>query len=554
MSIVSDILVMRGLVSEDQVHESRSRYGDNRSMEKDLVRRGFITEAQFAETLAKSLDLPYMVIADLEIPKETVDLIPDIIIRKHQILPLREKGDVLEIAMVEPNNLIAIDDVTSITGKTLEIVVVAQDDMETTMNRYVRSDSELVDLSHSIREDLTGETGNEVMVSDADDDNEEPIIRFVNLMITQAIQDRASDIHVEPQADGLRIRYRIDGVLHEVQKAPKSIQDAIISRLKIVANVNIAEKRIPQDGRTTVLHNGKNIDLRVATLPTVWGENVVLRILYDTATTISLKDMYMSDHNYEIFRKSFTKPHGMILVTGPTGSGKSTTLYTTLNAISTPEVKVITVEDPVEFRLAGVNQVQVNPRAGMTFAAALKSILRSDPDIVLVGEIRDGETATTAIEASLTGHLVLSTLHTNNAPSAVTRLIEMGVEPFLVGSALECVVAQRLARKLCEKCKQGYTESEEYLEKIGIPVTTETQLFRPVGCSSCSNTGYRGRIAIHEIMHVSETIEKMAVDHVSSMDIEKQAIEENMTTLRMDGWNKVAAGYTSIKEVLRVVA
>jgi type IV pilus assembly protein PilB len=378
----------------------------------------------------------------------------------------------------------------------------------------------------------------------------------VNLLVSQAIQDRASDIHIEPTEKDLRVRFRIDGVLHEAMRSPKNIQSGVISRLKIMSDINIAERRIPQDGRMSVASNGGKIDLRVATLPTVWGEKVVMRILDNSTAMLSLSDLGFSEPNYERYSKSFTKPYGMLLVTGPTGSGKSTTLYSTLNIVSTPDKNVITVEDPVEYRIAGINQVQTNVKAGLTFASALRSILRSDPDIVLIGEVRDHETAQIAIEAALTGHLVLSTLHTNDAPSAVSRLIEMGIEPFLVSSALDCVLAQRLARRLCSKCKEPYTPTPQALRTArypwndGDPLPT---LYRAAGCSNCSKTGYRGRLALHEVMVVSEAIERLAVERASAEAIARVAHEEGMLGLREDGLEKVAAGVTSLEEIFRVV-
>ncbi|MBN9376692.1 MAG: type II/IV secretion system protein, partial [Cellulomonas sp.] len=388
-------------------------------------------------------------------------------------------------------------------------------------------------------------------------DDDAPIVRYVNLLVTQAITDRASDIHIEPTEKDLRVRYRIDGVLHEVQRSPKNIQGGVISRVKIMSEIDIAEKRKPQDGRMSVVHSGRKIDLRVATLPTVWGEKIVMRILDNSTASLDLRDLSFLDRNYETYHASYSKPYGMILVTGPTGSGKSTTLYATLNAVSRPEINVITVEDPVEYRLPNINQVQVNPKAGLTFAGALRSILRSDPDVVLLGEIRDHETAQIAIEAALTGHLVLSTLHTNDAPSAITRLIEMGIEPFLVGSALDCVVAQRLARRLCEKCKAEYRPTPEDLLSARFPWQPGEpmpELFRPVGCVSCSRTGYHGRMALHEVMPVTEEIERHAVSHSSSAEIAATALKQGMVALRDDGWEKVRLGQTSIEEILRVVA
>jgi type IV pilus assembly protein PilB len=337
---------------------------------------------------------------------------------------------------------------------------------------------------------------------------------------------------------------------------PKSVQAGISSRLKIMADINIAERRVPQDGRIGLVVQGKQMDIRVATLPTVHGEKLVLRLLDKSSVLLKLSDLGFMPHNYERFRESFTKPYGQILVAGPTGSGKSTTLYATLNILNQPEVNIITVEDPVEYRLPGVNQIQTNPKAGLTFASALRSILRADPDIVLIGEIRDRETAQIATEAALTGHLVLSTLHTNDAPSALTRLVEMGVEPYLVASALDCVVAQRLARKLCERCKEPYAPTDEELLAADFPVAPGDEppkLYKPIGCASCGRTGYRGRMAIHEVMPVSEAIERLVLESSSSETIKRVAVEQGMVTLRQDGMDKAKAGKTSIEEILRVV-
>jgi type IV pilus assembly protein PilB len=425
--------------------------------------------------------------------------------------------------------------------------------------RWMRSDEEIDHLGQSITEavrpeDLDAASGVEVITDDS------PVVRYVNLLVSQAIADGASDIHLEPAEHELRVRYRIDGVLHEAQSAPKSIQSQVISRVKILSEMDIAERRKPQDGRLSVTENGKTVDLRVASLPTVWGEKIVMRVLDTGSVRLDIKDLSFSPGNLGVYEQSFRKPYGMILVTGPTGSGKSTTLYATLNAIAKPEINIITIEDPVEYRMDRINQVQVNPKAGLTFATALRSILRSDPDVVLIGEIRDRETAQIAIEAALTGHLVLSTLHTNDAPSAVTRLIEMGVEPFLVGSAIDCVIAQRLVRRLCVRCREPYPPSEADLATMGFtgqcpgPTPPPPTLCRPVGCAACAHTGYRGRMALHEVMPVSKEIEALAVTRASSAEVARAAIGEGMTTLKSDGWDKVIHGMTSVEEVLRVVA
>jgi type IV pilus assembly protein PilB len=381
------------------------------------------------------------------------------------------------------------------------------------------------------------------------------VVRFVNSLLERAISSRASDIHLEPSEYDLRVRLRIDGVLHEVDAVPRGIQSALISRLKIMSNLDITERRVPQNGRITMAIGGRGVDLRSATLPTVWGEKVVLRILDTGGIDLDLKKLGFSEYNYKRFSDSFRKPHGMVLVTGPTGSGKSTTLYATLTEIARPEVNVITVEDPVEYRIDGINQVQVNPKAGVTFSAVLPAILRSDPDIVLIGEIRDRSTAQIAIEAALTGHLVLSTLHTNDAPSAMTRLVEMGIEAFLVGSSIDAVMAQRLARRLCDWCKEPYTPEPAALAAARWPLEdlpAPEQLWRAVGCRSCTQTGFRGRLALNEVMPVSEEIERLTVSRASATEIGKVALAEGMTTLHDDGLAKAAAGLTTLEEVLRV--
>jgi type IV pilus assembly protein PilB len=431
-------------------------------------------------------------------------------------------------------------------------VMVARTELRRLIAKLQREENDFADVGDSSGEHQSVTSAASLMTSDQD----APIVRYVNSMISQAIQSRASDLHIEPTEDDMRIRYRIDGVLHEIDTVPHHVQAALVSRLKIMSGVDITEKRVPQNGRITVEINHREVDLRTATLPTVWGEKVVLRVL-DTGSgmDLELESLGFSEDNMERFGESFRKPHGMVLVTGPTGSGKSTTLYATLAQISKPTVNVITIEDPVEYRLPGVNQVQVNFKAGLTFAAVLPAILRSDPDVILIGEVRDRATAQLAVEAALTGHLVLSTLHTNDAPSAVTRLVEMGIEPFLVGSSLDCVVAQRLSRRLCDWCKETYWPSDSDLENAGWPqrqLGRPEILWKPVGCRSCSGTGYRGRIAVHEVMPVSEEIERLAVSHGSAREIHRVATAEGMRDLRVDGFSKALTGHTSLPEVLRV--
>jgi len=550
---LGDILLEGGLVTPEQLseaYEEHQRAG--RALGRVLVEQGVLTESQLVAALAQQIGLKFVDLADYPLDGAAVASVPAHVCRRYNALPIGYEDGKLLVAMSDPANVFAIDDIRSLTGAEVKPVVATKADVTAAINRVHRADGDLDDLTMAL--DAKDEDEDLSNLKDVVEDA--PIVKFVNLLITQAIQDRASDIHIEPTERDLRVRFRIDGVLHEIMRSPKNIQGGVTSRLKIMADINIAERRIPQDGRLSVNVNGKKIDLRVATLPTVWGEKVVMRVLDNSTAMLKLSDLGFSDSNYERYSQSFVKPYGMILVTGPTGSGKSTTLYATLNIVSKPEINVITVEDPVEYRIPGINQVQTNVKAGLTFASALRSILRSDPDVVLIGEVRDHETAQIAIEAALTGHLVLSTLHTNDAPSAITRLVEMGIEPFLVGSALDCVLAQRLARRLCNKCRELYTPEPDVLRQARFPWHDGAplpELYRAVGCAACAKTGYKGRLALHEVMPVSEEIERLAVERASAVQIGQVAREQGMMTLRDDGMAKVLAGVTTLEEILRVV-
>ena len=556
MATLTEILILHGLLPIEVLDTLMAGDPADEGAVRALVASGVISELQFAKARAQQANLPFVELLDYPVDRLAIALVTAAVCRRHEVLPIAFVEGRLLLAMVDPGNVFALDDVREASKMQVRPVVAERADLLAAIARYHRADDELTNLTTTLEEEHTPAESSAFGISDSPDDDA-PIVRFVNLLVSQAIQDRASDIHIEPAEHSLGVRYRIDGVLHEMQRAPKSIQNGVISRLKIMSDIDISERRKPQDGRMSVSHGGRQIDLRVATLPTVWGEKIVMRILDNSSTKLSLRDLNLLDGNFNAYKTAYSKPYGMILVTGPTGSGKSTTLYTTLTSVARPEINVITVEDPVEYRMEGINQVQVNPRAGLTFASALRSILRSDPDVVLIGEIRDHETALIAIEAALTGHLVLSTLHTNNAPSAVTRLTEMGIEPFLVGSALDCVVAQRLARRLCERCKTPDTRDVAELVLLRFPVDPELPpplFYRPAGCVSCSKTGYRGRLAIHEVMTVSEEIERLTVGRASSAEIARAAQEQGMITLREDGWAKVLLGLTSIDEILRVVA
>ena len=554
MASLADYLLANGLVNRVDLDramvESRS---SNRALSQVLVEGGLVSEGALVKLVATQLGMPYYELAELTLDGSALATIPGSLCRRYAVIPIGFEEGKLLVAMADPANVVALDDLRSTSAMDVKPGVATRGDIISAINRHYRSEGELDDISLAIdaEEEETEDLASLKQVTE-----DAPIVKYVNLLISQAINDRASDIHLEPAEHSLRVRFRIDGVLHEVMHSPKSIQSGVISRLKIMADMNIAERRIPQDGRLSVSTQGYKVDLRVATLPTVWGEKVVMRILDNSTAMLTLEQLGFSEHNFTRYENSFTKPYGMVLVVGPTGSGKSTTLYATLNILNKPEVNIITVEDPVEYRLPGINQVQTLQKAGLTFASALRSILRSDPDIVLIGEVRDYETAQIAVESALTGHLVLTTLHTNDAPSAVTRLVEMGIEPFLVGSAVDSVLAQRLARRLCPKCAEPYTPDPETLRAARFPWDEDEPvptLYRAVGCSHCSRTGYRGRLALHEFMPITQEIERLAAARASAAEVEEVAMAQGMVNLRSDGMGKAKAGKTSLEEVLRVV-
>src|ERR1700742_1645411 len=473
-----DALARRGAdaIALQSAADEAERSG--RSIRDVLINDRVVTEVELTEASGDVYGMSSVDLVGFPIDAAAVAAIPLPLVLRHRVLGIALTDDELVVAVSDPGDVVALDDIRATTSLAVRPVVVARSELRKVIDRLQREDTDLGDVAASLR------TDQEPLVSSISPGGDDaPIVRYVNSILDQAIQNRASDIHLEPTEGDLRIRYRIDGVLHEVDVVPRAVQAALISRLKIMSNVDITERRVPQNGRITVQLGQRMVDLRAATLPTVWGEKIVLRVLDTGGIDLDLKRLGFTDSNYGRFSTSFRKPHGMVLVTGPTGSGKSTTLYATLSEISKPEINIITVEDPVEYRLPGVNQVQVNHKAGLNFAAVLPAILRSDPDIVLIGEIRDRNTAQLAVEAALTGHLVLSTLHTNDAPSAVTRLIEMGIEPFLVGSSIDCVLAQRLARRLCGWCKQDYEPTEAELEAARWPKDLDRpeRLWRPVG-------------------------------------------------------------------------
>jgi type IV pilus assembly protein PilB len=558
---LAELLVSSGQVTREEMEAAlREKAATGRSLGDILSELGLVSEEDLIRASAAEAGMEFVDLNEQPLDPEATKLIPEALARRHRVLALNYRGDTPVIGMANPNDVFAIDDLRSLLGNDLHIVVCSPGQVAEYLSRVYRHDRETTLAAQSAASQTSA--GDETKITELTDLHavveDAPIVKYVNLILRQALQERASDVHIEPSADDLRIRFRIDGVLHEVTRSPKAIQGGVITRLKVMASLDIAEHRVPQDGRITLTAGRREIDLRVATLPTVHGEKIVLRVLDKSSASLNLSELGFLPPVEKRYEVAYRKPYGTILVTGPTGSGKSTTLYATLNALNSPERNLITVEDPVEYQLRGVSQVQVNPKAGLHFANALRSILRSDPDVVLVGEIRDRETAVIAIEAALTGHLVLSSLHTNDAAGTPMRLVEMGVEAFLVGSALDCVLAQRLTRQLCENCLEEYSPSVEDLELIGFteadePPNGKLRFRRAVGCQACSRTGYRGRIALQELLLIDEEIERAIIAHSSNDDIQRLALEQGMVPLRQDGLRKAALGITSLEEVLRVV-
>jgi type IV pilus assembly protein PilB len=554
---LGDILVGEGLITDDQLQqalEEHKRVG--KLLGRVLIDLGMVREADLVKALASQVGLEFVDLANTAVDPASASLLPESVARRYRAFPIGERDGKLLVAMSDPANVYALDDIRIITGREVQPMVATAADIDQAIRKFAALDGQGVE---QIAEDIAAAKGTspeDLAKLETAIVEEAPIVKLVTAMLQQAVGDRASDVHIEPTEKDVRVRFRVDGVLHEVMHSPKKIQAGLISRIKVMADMNIAETRIPQDGRVSIKVGGKNLDLRIASLPTVYGERMLIRVLDKSSALMSLDDLGLLPEAFARYESSFRKPYGAILITGPTGSGKTTTMYATLNILNSVDRNVITVEDPVEYRLKGVNQIQIQPKQGLTFANSLRAILRADPDIILIGEIRDRETAMIATESALTGHLVLSSLHTNDAASAITRLVEMEVETFLVASAIDCVVAQRLARVLCERCRVSYTPEKPELLSVGYPeqeVDEITQMFRPGGCQACGKTGYRGRMGLYEVLTVSEEIEKMTIERAASSRIQALAVEQGMKPLRMDGLAKAKAGITSIEEVLRVV-
>ena len=554
-----EILLRRGLLSSQQLETAKSSGGDGSRVVELAVEKGFVSEEEALRAIGDEVGLDYIDLPQAEIDLSLLKIFPHRLIHRQFLFPIRRTNGSLVVATNNPFDLYPLDEVAAATGLAVIPVLAGRQEIAKLIKKHLGVGSETVQGLL----DQTSEEEDIQLLSDIETDGSElselaqeaSVVRLVNEILVEAIESRASDVHVESQGSGIVIRYRIDGILLP-QPVPPEInrfQSAIISRLKIMARLNIAEKRLPQDGRIKLRVSGREIDVRVSVIPMIHGESIVMRILDKGSMSFELRKLGMHEKTYRTFRELIDLPHGIILVTGPTGSGKTTTLYSALLEINSADVKIITTEDPVEYQLEGINQIQVHPKIGLTFAASLRSILRHDPDVVLIGEIRDLETAENAIQASLTGHLVFSTLHTNDAASAYTRLVDMGVEPFLVASTVEAVMAQRLVRRLCPHCKRPYHPGVDDLP-TDFPTAEmpENGLYEPVGCRTCRQVGYSGRMGIYELMTTTDDIRQLAHDRASSWKVKQAAVRQGMQSLRQDGWNKVLSGSTTVEEIMRV--
>ncbi len=550
---IGQTLVESGRLSFEDLRRAEEEAQQKKiSLDDLLISKKVISEEERASLLADQIGVLYVDLENYLVDPECAKLIPESFAKKHNCIPLFSIGKTLTVAMANPQNIPLIDELRMKTGYEIEPCLSTETMIQHAIDQYYGVSGSLQDILKEIEQQRLTLEAQRKGRSLEEIAGEAPIVKLVNLIIMQAVRDRASDIHLEPEEDKFRVRYRIDGILHEVVSAPKELQWVVTSRIKILSKLDIAEKRIPQDGRLQVKTESREIDLRISTFPTVHGENVVMRLLDRSSLILGLEDLGFSQGMLTRFKKIIRRPYGIVLVTGPTGSGKTTTLYSTLHTINTTEKNIITVEDPVEYHLELIRQCQINPKIGLTFAAGLRSILRQDPDIVMVGEIRDLETAEIAIHAALTGQLVFSTLHTNDAPSALTRLVDMGIEPFLIASSVLGVLAQRLVRVICPKCKAPYTPKPEEARELGMEWKETLIFYKGKGCSYCKNTGYKGRIGIFQFMEMNETLRDMVLKDTSADQIRKQAQSSGMGALREDGHVKVLGGRTTIEEVLRV--
>ena len=558
---IGELLLRERLITTDQLKKAIDEQKKNGGrLGYNLTKLGYITEGDLSGFLSRQYGIPTIDLANHEVDHEIVKLIPEDVAKKYQAIPVSRTGSTLVIAMADPSNIFAIDDIKFLTGYNVEPLVASDASIKSAIEKYYEV-SEMGGLEGVLTEFDEGDMEviqdeEELDLSDLKKAVEDaPVVKLVNLILTDAIKKGASDIHIEPYEKIFRVRYRIDGVLHEVMKPPIKLKNAIVSRIKIMSQLDIAERRLPQDGRIKLkLSKTKEMDYRVSVLPTLFGEKVVMRLLDKSNLQLDMTKLGFEENALKDFMGAIHKPWGIVLVTGPTGSGKTTTLYSALSELNKISENISTAEDPVEFNLLGINQVQIHEDIGLNFAASLRSFLRQDPDIIMVGEVRDYETAEIAIKAALTGHLVLSTLHTNDAPSTVNRLLNMGIEPFLVSSACNLILAQRLARKICKDCRTKMPSAEKVLIDLGLPPAeaARMEVFKGSGCATCGGTGYKGRIALYEVMPFTESVKELVLNGASSAEIKRAAIREGMKTLRMSGVTKVGEGVTTIEEILRV--
>ncbi|HET9212422.1 MAG TPA: type IV-A pilus assembly ATPase PilB [Thermoanaerobaculia bacterium] len=563
---LGELLVRTGRINPAQLNEALAlqkeqggRVGTN------LVKLGYLTEKQLVESLSQHFNVPSADLTGVEIDEAVLKIIPADLARKYTILPVTKAGATITVAMIDPTNVFAMDDVKFMTGYRVEPVVASETAIRTAIDRYYGS-THAIELK-KVMEDLSEESTSDLEVLEEEENldlatleeesEQAPVVKLVNLVLTDAIKRGASDIHIEPYEKEYRVRYRIDGLLYEMMHPPLKLKEAITSRCKIMARLDIAEKRLPQDGRikikTKISGKSKDLDYRVSVLPTLFGEKIVMRLLDKDKLMLDMTKLGFEPESLRKFETAILKPYGMVLVTGPTGSGKTNTLYSALQRINTPEVNIMTAEDPVEFNLSGINQVQTREQIGLNFAAALRSFLRQDPNIILVGEIRDFETAEVAIKAAMTGHLVLSTLHTNDAPSSISRLMNMGIEPFLVATSVHMIVAQRLVRRICSFCKEPFEMPPPALTQVGFSEheSRTLKLFRGRGCERCSNTGYKGRVGLYEVLEVDDDLKEMILSGASAFELRQKAVQSGMMTLRGSGLQKIRDGMTTVEEVVR---
>ena len=560
---LGELLVRENLISPLQLQKAmETQRASGGRLGHQLTKLGYIEENELTSFLSKQYSVPSINLRDFEIDGEVLKLVPKEVVVRHQVLPINKSGNTLIVAMADPSNIYAIDDIKFITNFNMDVVVASEAQIAEAIEKYYTSnvtfEDVMVDFAGDEDVELGGDVDEDINVLDLEKSaGDAPVVKLVNLVLLDAIRKGASDIHIEPYEKQLRIRYRIDGMLYEVMKPPLRLKHAITSRLKIMSNLDIAERRLPQDGRIKLkMGKGKEMDFRVSICPVLWGEKTVMRLLDKSNLQLDMTKLGFEESILRGFKDAINKPYGMILITGPTGSGKTTTLYSTLSELNKSTHNISTAEDPIEYNLYGINQVQMHDEIGLNFAAALRCFLRQDPDIIMVGEIRDFETAEIAVKAALTGHLVLSTLHTNDAPSTVSRLLNMGIEPFLVASSVNLIGAQRLVRKLCVDCKAPVEITRQQLIDVGIPPedVDDVKPMRGQGCKTCNNTGYKGRIAVYEIMIANDEVKEFILNGASTLELKREAVRQGMKTLRMSAISKFREGQTSLEEIVRTTA